>query len=384
MAATVPTKSPSLSPSSAPSTPPTNEPTFTHQPSTSFVPTPAPTTFSMINRLPNKPIRASNGGVDGSPIIDNSNGSGMDLSIHQLVIICVSFCAFVAFGVALFVSIKKNSKRMKQYRQQRKNIRRKRLRATKREMRRKIATFKKNRRGVFASNEEYSTQKRRHRKNAYDSYDGSRRRKKQSQNHLECRGLALPTRSRDQYYQGSSSSRLSRRQDSFDSSVSSNARHSQTRGRRKARSSKRKKKETNVYQGAEFLKPVSRGGKEDYIMKVDSAINEKMSRDHHAESQSVSSRSSRWTNAIKDTDYSNDGGSRNDGRGNISPLKRRLRSSRSGGQDVYMAGGRSNRATDLTLSEDDRTNISRNERGMLGELADDVADAVDDLKRIIM
>lgn len=328
----------------------------------------------MLNRLPNKPIRASNGRVDGTPIIDHTNGSGMDLSIHQLVILCVSFCAFVAFGVALFVGIKKNSKRMKQYRQQRKNIRRKRLRATKREVRRKIATFKKNRRGVFASNEEYSTQNRRYRKNAYDSYDGSRRRKKQSQNHLECRGLALPTRSRVD----------SRRQDSFDSSVSSNARHSETHRRRKARSSKRKKKETNVYQGAEFLKPVSRGGKEDYVMKVDSAINEKMSRDHHAESQSVSSRSSRWTNAIKDTDYSSDGGSRNDGRGNISPLKRRLRSSHSGGQDVYMAGGRSNRATDLTLSEDDRTNISRNDRGMLGELADDVADAVDDLKRIIM
>jgi hypothetical protein len=47
-----------------------------------------------------------------------------------------------------------------------------------------------------------------------------------------------------------------------------------------------------------------------------------------------------------------------------------------------MATERSNRATDLTLSGDDRTNVSRKERGMLGELADDVADAVDDLKLI--
>ena len=309
----------------------------------------------------------------------------MDLSIHQLVIICVSFCAFVAFGIAFFVSIKKNSKRMKERRQQRRKIQRKRIQAKKREVRRKIATFKKNRRGVFASNEEYSMQSRRNRKNAYDSYDGSRRRKNQSQNHLECRGLALPTRSRNQYYQGPSSSHLSRRQDSFDSSVTSTARNSHTRGRRKTRTSKRKKKETNVYKGAEFLKPVSRGGKEDLCMvvveKVDSAINEKMSRDFQAGSQSVSSRSSRWTSATKDTeDWTDDG--QKYGKGNISTLKGRLRSSRSGGQDTYMATERSNRATDLTLSGDDRTNVSRKERGMLGELADDVADAVDDLKLI--
>ena len=330
--------------------PPTNEPTVTQQPSTSFAPTPAPTTFSQLNRLPNKPIRATNGGVDGTPIIDHTKGSGMDLSIHQLVIISVSFCAFVAFGIAIFINTKRaKSKRMKEYRQQRRNMRRKRLLAKKKEVRRKIATFKKNRRGVFASNGNYSMQNRRSRKNnAYDNYDSSRRRKNQSQNHLKCRGLALPTRSRDQYYQEPSSKRLSHRQDSFDSSVSSNERHVHTRGRRKARTSnsKRKKKETNIYKGAEFLKPVSRGGKEDYIMKVDSAIYEKMSRDYHAESQSVSS----------------------------------------SGQNVHTAAERSHRATDLTLSEDDRTNVitSRNERGMLGELAGDVADAVDDLTRVIM
>ena len=309
----------------------------------------------------------------------------MDFSIHQLVVICVSFCAFVAFGVALIINVKKNSKRIKERRQQRRNIRRKRIRATKREVRRKISTFKKNRRGVFASNEEYSAQNRRSRKNAYDSYDGSRRRRNQSQNHLECRGLALPARDRNQSYRGGSSRRLSRRQDSFDSSVSSDARHTHTSGRRRTRANKRKKKEMSVYKGAEFLKPVSRGGKEDLCMavveKVDSAINEKMSRDFQAESQSVSSRSSRWTKATKDTGHSIDNG-RNGRRGNISPLKGRLRTSRSDNEDFNMAAGRSHRATDLTLSGDDHTNINRTERGMLGELADDVADAVDDLKLI--
>jgi len=378
-----PTKVPSHNPSTIPSTIPTNEPTVSQRPSVSFAPTPSPTTSSQLNRLPNKPIRASNGSVDGTPI-DQGNGTDMDFSIHQLVIICVSFCAFVAFGIALFVSVKRNSRRMKEYREKRKNIRRKRLQATKKEVRRKLSTFKKNRRGVFASTEEYSTNnKRKNKKETYTSNVGSRQKRNLSQSRREFRGLAVPTRK--QNVQGPSPYRLSHRQESFDTSVSSHTRHMQSKSRRGTHSRGRKQKETNVYKGAEFLKPVSRGGKEDLCMvvveRVDSAINEKGTREYQVESQSVSSRSSRWTSATRSRDESIGKEGRNR-RGVIPPFKGRLRPSRSGDQDAYTSAENSHRATDLTLSGDDRTQINQKGRGMLGELADDVADAVDDLKLI--
>jgi len=293
----------------------------------SFAPTPSPTTSSQLNRLPNKPIRASNGSVDGA-LIDQKNGNGLDFSIHQLVIICVSFCAFVAFGIALFLNVKRNSQKWKERREKRKNARRKRLQATKKKVRRKLSTFKKNRRGVFASSDEFSADnKRNNKKKTYTTKRvGSRR------------GLALPTRKRNVR-----SYRLSYRQDSFDSSDSSYSRHRQERqptSRRSThnRSRKQKKTNVNVYKGAEFLKPVSRGGKEDLCMaaidKVDSAINEKFSREYEVESQSV---------------FSDDEG-------------------------AYTSAEKGHRATDIPLSGDDRNKINKKKRGVMGEFAATVAD----------
>ncbi len=268
--------------------------------------------------------------------MDQNNGNGMDFSIHQLVIICVSFCAFVAFGIALFVSVKRNSQKMKEHREKRKNTRRKRLQATKKEVRRKLSAFKKNRRGVFASSDEFSANnKRNNKKKTHTTNIGSRR------------GLAVPTRK--QNVRGPSSHRLSYRQDSFDTSDSSYSRHrqqKQPRSRRGTHSRNRKQKKTNVYKGAEFLKPVSRGGKEDLCMaaidKVDSAINEKFSREYQVETQSVLS----------------------------------------GAEDAYTSAEKSHRPTDLTLSGDDRTKINQKRRGMMGEFAASVMDAADDLTLI--
>ena len=307
----------------APSPIPTNEPTVSQQPSVSFAPTPSPTTSSQLNRLPNKPIGASNGSADGA-LIDQNNDNGLDFSILQLVIICVSFCAFVAFGIALFLSVKRNSQKWKERREKRLNARRKRLQATKKKVRRKLSTFKKNRRGVFASPDEFSANNKR--KNKKKTYTTKRV--------GSMRGLALPTRK--QNVRGPSSYRLSYRQDSFDSSDSSNSRHRQERRPKSRRS--RKQKKANVYKGAEFLKPVSRGGKKDLCMaaidKVDSAINEKFSREYEVESQS---------------DLSGDEG-------------------------AYTSAEKSHRVTDLTLSGDGRTKINQKRRGMMGELAAGVAD----------
>ena len=265
--------------------------------------------------------------------MDQNNGNGMDFSIHQLVIICVSFCAFVAFGIALFVSVKRNSQKMKEHREKRKNTRRKRLQATKKEVRRKLSTFKKNRRGIFASKDEFRpNNKRNNKKKTYTTNVGSRR------------GLALPTRK--QNVRGPSSYRLSYRQDSFDTSDSSYSRHRRPKSRRGTHGRSRKQKKPNVYKGAEFLKPVSRGGKEDLCMaaidKVDSAINEKFSREYQVETQSVLS----------------------------------------GAEDAYTSAEKSHRPTDLTLSGDDRTKMSQKRRGVMGEFAASVMDAADDLTLI--
>ena len=307
----------------APSPIPTNEPTVSQQPSVSFAPTPSPTTSSQLNRLPNKPIGASNGSVDGA-LIDQNNGNGLDFSIHQLVIICVSFCAFVAFGIALFLSVKRNSQKWKERREKRMNARRKRLQATKKKVRRKLSTFQKSRRGVFASSDEFSANnKRNNKKKTYTT-------KRVAKRVGSTRGLALPTRK--QNVRGPSSYRRSYRQDSFDSSDSSDSRHRQERrpkSRRDTHNRSRKQKKANVYKGAEFLKPVSRGGKKDLCMaaidKVDSAINEKFSREYEVESQS---------------DLSGDEG-------------------------TY---------TSAEKTGDDRTKINKKRRGMMGELAAGVAD----------
>lgn len=259
---------------------------------------------------------------------------------------------------------------MKENRRKRRNARRKRLREKKKEVRRKIATFKKNRRGLFAWNEEYSSQKRRGRKNTSTTYDRSKRRKNISQNHLECRGLALPTRTRQEYTQ----SRLSLDQDSFDSPVSSTVWQTHSSRGRPTRTSGRKNKERNIYKGAEFLKPVSRGGKEDLCM----AVVEKVDGTLNAESHLVSSRSNRWMGASRSTDHSIEGGIRNNRRSNIPKLKRRLRPPQSRNQK------RSQEDDDLSLSDDDLKNVNRNNRGasMLGNIAHDVAEAADDLMLI--
>lgn len=315
----------------APSPIPTNEPTVSQQPSVSFAPTPSPTTSSQLNRLPNKPIGASNGSADGA-LIDQNNGNGLDFSIHQLVIICVSFCAFVAFGIALFLSVKRNSQKWKERREKRMSARRKRLQATKKKVRRKLSTFKKSRRGVFASSDEFSANnKRKNKKKTYTTKRAG-----------SMRGLALPTRKKN--VRGPSSYRRSYRQDSFDSSDSSDSRHRQERRpkstsrRRDTHNRSRKQKKANVYKGAEFLKPVSRGGKKDLCMaaidKVDSAINEKFSREYEVESQS---------------DLSGDEG-------------------------TYTSAEKTHRVNDLTLSGDNRTKINQKRRGMMGELAAGVAD----------
>lgn len=80
------------------------------------------------------------------------------------------------------------------------------------------------------------------------------------------------------------------------------------------------------------------------IDKVDSAINEKFSREYQVETQSVLS----------------------------------------GAEDAYTSADKSHRPTDLTLSGDDRTKINQKRRGtsMMDEFAASVMDAADDLTLI--